>query len=180
MKIASLLLLFLFVMTSKLPAAENVHSFSAKDISGKEVPLSSYSGKTLLIVNTASLCGYTKQYASLQKLYETYENRGLEVLAFPSNNFGMQEPGSNEDIRKFCDLKFNVKFPLFGKIDVKGEEAHPLYRYLTEESPFPGEIAWNFNKFLVDPAGNVVARFPSSVDPLSEELTGAVEKTLPV
>lgn len=179
MKITALLTLLLFSMRADLPAAENVHSFSAQDIGGNEVSLSSYSGKTLLIVNTASLCGFTKQYASLQKLYEKYNGRGFEVLAFPANNFGLQEPGSNEDIKKFCDLKFKVKFPLFSKVDVKGEKTHPLYRYLTEASPFPGEIEWNFNKFLVDPSGNVAARFPSSVEPLSKEMTDAVEKALP-
>lgn len=160
-------------------AQNNVHSFSAADIDGREVALSSYEGKALLIVNTASRCGFTPQYDSLQKLYEQYRGRGFEVLAFPSNNFKGQEPGTNAEIKQFCSLKFNVSFPLFSKIDVKGDDAHPLYRYLTGESPHSGEISWNFNKFLVNPSGEVVGRFPSKTDPLSDEITGALESVLP-
>lgn len=169
---------FFLIVPHVMYAAENIHSFSARDIGGTEVPLSSYKGKALLIVNTASLCGYTPQYAALQKLYETYKDRGLEVLAFPSNDFGRQEPGTNEEIKKFCDLRFKVTFPLFAKISVKGKDAHPLYRYLTESSPYPGEIGWNFNKFVVDTRGEVIARFGAKTGPLSEELVSSIEKAL--
>lgn len=159
--------------------AQDIYSFKAKLIDGKEVRLSDYRGQAILIVNTASKCGFTPQYAELEKLYERYKDRGLTVLAFPANNFMGQEPGSNEEIKKFCDLRFNVTFPLFEKIDVKGEKIHPLYAYLTQATGFKGEITWNFNKFLVDPNGNVVARFDSGIEPLSEDVTRKVEESLP-
>ncbi len=113
----------------------NIHDFSAKTIDGKEKPLSDYKGKTLLIVNVASHCGFTPQYQGLQKLYEKYQSRGLEILGFPCNQFGAQEPGSEAEIRSFCELNFGVKFQLFSKIEVNGEGAHPLYRYLTRDLP---------------------------------------------
>jgi glutathione peroxidase len=158
--------------------AANVHSFDALLIGGEPAKLSDYQGKTLLIVNTASQCGFTPQYAGLQKLYERYRDRGLAILAFPSNDFGGQEPGSNEEIKKFCDLRFNVTFDLFSKIKVKGEGQHPLYGYLTGTSPFPGEIQWNFTKFVVGPDGEVRARFGSKTDPLAPEMTAAIEAAL--
>ncbi|HTL47547.1 MAG TPA: glutathione peroxidase [Verrucomicrobiae bacterium] len=160
-------------------APQNVHDFKAKTIDGKEVDLAQYDGKALLIVNTASQCGYTPQYASLEALYEKYKDAGLKVLAFPSNDFGGQEPGTDAEIKKFCDLRFKVTFDLFSKIPVKGDAMHPLYRYLTTATDFKGPITWNFNKFLVDPKGNVVARFDSKVDPLSPEFLQSVEKILP-
>lgn len=156
-----------------------VHRFTMKTIDGKDAPLSAFAGKALLLVNTASLCGQTPQYASLQKLYEEYAERGLEVLAFPANDFGSQEPGTNAEIEEFCETKYGVTFPLFEKISVKGETIHPLYRYLTEEAGFDGEIGWNFTKFLVDPDGKVVARFGTKTDPLAEELAQALEGVLP-
>ncbi|MBP6343607.1 MAG: glutathione peroxidase [Candidatus Omnitrophica bacterium] len=158
---------------------QNVHSFSMADIDGKEVNLADYKGRALLIVNTASRCGYTKQYAGLEKLYETYKDKGLEVLAFPANNFMGQEPGTNDEIKKFCALKFNTSFPLFAKTSVKGDDINPLYKYLTGASPFQGDITWNFNKFLVDTDGKVVARFDSKTDPMAPEMTAAVENVLP-
>lgn len=154
----------------------NVHAFTAKSIDGKETPLENFKGKTLLIVNTASRCGFTPQYKGLEELYQKYKDKGFVVLGFPSNNFLGQEPGTNEEIKKFCDLKYQVTFPMFEKIDVKGENAHALYRYLTKQK---GEVTWNFNKFLVDPKGDVVARFDSKVDPLSSELTSKIEEILP-
>ena len=159
--------------------AKDVYDFKAKLMGGKEVRLSDYRGQALLIVNTASKCGFTPQYASLEKLYERYKDRGFTILAFPANDFMGQEPGSNEEIRKFCDLRFNVAFPLFEKIDVKGNKIHPLYAYLTRETGFKGDISWNFNKFLVSPSGNVVARFDSKTDPLSDEVAKKVEEALP-
>lgn len=158
---------------------KTVHSFSAKSIDGQEVPLSSYKGKALLIVNVASKCGYTKQYAPLQQLYAKYHEQGFEVLGFPANNFLFQEPGTNDEIKQFCSLKYNVTFPMFSKISAKGKDIDPLYQYLTTDAGFNGDISWNFNKFLVDPQGKVVARYDSKVDPLSPELISKLETILP-
>jgi glutathione peroxidase len=160
-------------------AGKGVHDFSAKTIEGKDQALADYKGKALLIVNTASRCGFTPQYKSLQALYDQYQSKGLEILAFPANDFMSQEPGTDTEIKKFCTLKYNVSFPLFSKIHVKGGDMHPLYRYLTEGSEFRGPISWNFNKFLVAPDGRVVARFDSTVDPLSTELVKKVTEVLP-
>ncbi len=157
----------------------NVHSFTMTGIDGESVNLADYQGKALLIVNTASKCGYTKQYAGLQTLYQTYKDRGFEVLAFPANNFKAQEPGTNEEIRDFCLLQYKTDFPLFAKTSVKGADINPLYRYLTESTAFAGEISWNFNKFLISPEGEVVARFDSPVDPLDAAVTEKLESILP-
>jgi glutathione peroxidase len=143
-----------------------VYDFEANLINGRRIALSEFEGKVLVIVNTASLCGYTKQYASLQKLYDKYKDRGFEILAFPSNDFGKQEPGNDEEIAKFCDLKFKVQFPLFSKVVVKNKGIHPLYRWLTHDEKFGGEIRWNFTKFIMNAKGELVARYESSVDPL--------------
>jgi glutathione peroxidase len=160
-------------------APMSVHDFSVKTIDGKDVSLSSYKGKALLIVNTASQCGYTPQYKGLEALYQQYKDKGLEILAFPSNDFGGQEPGSNEEIKKFCELKFKTTFPLFAKIPVKGDAAHPLYKYLTGLKENGGEVAWNFNKFLVTPEGKVVAHLASGADPTSDAVKKQVEAVLP-
>jgi glutathione peroxidase len=157
----------------------NVHDFKVKANDGTEVSLSRYKGKALLIVNTASECGYTPQYKGLEELYQAYKGRGLEVLAFPSNDFGGQEPGSNVEIKKFCELRYKTTFPLFAKIPVKGPKADPLYRYLTTLPANGGEVTWNFNKFLVDPAGKVVAHLDSSVEPNSAEMKKRIEAVLP-
>ncbi len=154
--------------------AVNVHSFSVATIDGKEADLKGYEGNVLLIVNTASKCGYTPQYEPLEKLYKTYKEKGLRILAFPANNFGQQEPGTNEEIKEFCSTAYNVTFDLFAKISVKGDDIAPLYKYLTQDSPFKGDIKWNFNKFLVDKHGVVVARWDSRADPMSDEITTAV------
>jgi glutathione peroxidase len=156
-----------------------VHSFTLNLNDGSPKKLADYRGKALLIVNTASRCGYTKQYAPMEKLYEKYRDRGFEVLAFPANDFMGQEPGTNAEIRAFCTANYKVTFPLFEKISVKGDGIHPLYRYLTTLPGFDGEISWNFNKFLVDPNGKVVARFGTRVDPMAEELTKKLEEVLP-
>ena len=157
---------------------KDIYSFTMKTIDGEDKPLSDYKGKALLIVNTASKCGFTPQYKSLQALYEKYKDRGFEVLAFPANNFMGQEPGSDKEIKEFCSLKFHTTFPVFSKISVKGKDIHPLYQYLTKDSGFSGDIAWNFNKFLVSSEGLVVARYGSSTDPLSDKLTKDLEAAL--
>jgi glutathione peroxidase len=136
-----------------------LYSFTMKDIDGKEQKLSGYQGKVLLIVNTASQCGNTPQYKGLEELYKARKAEGLEILGFPANNFGAQEPGSDAQIKEFCSTHYGVSFPMFSKISVKGDDTHPLYRYLTEETEFKGEIGWNFAKFLVNRQGRVVARF---------------------
>lgn len=173
----------------------SVHDFSAKNIRGQEVDLGQYKDKVLLIVNTASKCGFTYQYEDLQKLYDKYKERGLVVLGFPCNQFGEQEPGSNEEVNTFCQLNYGVSFPLFEKVEVRGPGKHPLFAYLTEQAPFKGldtttsggkmlhtflseklpeflegdDIKWNFTKFLVDAEGRVVNRFESPVNALDIE-----------
>lgn len=156
----------------------SVYDFTMDDIDGKPVNLGQYKGKVLLMVNTASFCGNTPQYTDLESIYEQYREKGFEVLAFPANNFGQQEPGTNAEIKGFCLTKYSVSFPLFSKISVKGSDKHPLYRYLTEQSPFPGEVEWNFQKYLVDRSGNVVARFPHRMKPSSPEIVTEVERVL--
>lgn len=179
-KIIVCLLLILMGAAPMVMGADNrnVHSFTMPDNAGTPIPLSDYDEKVLLIVNTASLCGYTGQYAGLQEVYDKYKDRGFAVLAFPANNFGAQEPGSNEEIKKFCSLKFKTTFPLFAKSSVKGADINPLYQYLTQESPFKGDITWNFNKFLVNKNGEVVARFDSAIEPTSAEVVGKIEELL--
>ena len=135
-------------------------------------------GKPVLVVNTASLCGNTPQYTDLERIYEQYHDKGFEVLAFPANNFGQQEPGTNAEIKGFCLTKYSVSFPLFSKISVKGPDKHPLYHYLTEQSPFPGEVEWNFQKYLVDRSGNVVGRFHHRTKPVSPEVVKEIERVL--
>ena len=142
--------------------ASSVHDFSAKRLSGKEENLSAYKGKTLLIVNVASKCGFTPQYEGLQELYETYKDKGLEILGFPCNQFGAQEPGDEKEIASFCAVSYGVTFPMFAKVEVNGESAHPLYKFLKKEKKgLAGTeaIKWNFTKFLVDADGKVVERF---------------------
>lgn len=155
--------------------------FRVKDIQGREVDLGKYKGKVVLIVNTASKCGYTPQYADLQKVHETYKDRGLSILAFPANEFRNQEPGSNEEIREFCSTKYKTSFDLFSKIVVKGEGQAPLYAYLTSKQANPrfgGEIKWNFTKFLLSREGKVVGRFEPKVKPTDKEVVEAIEAEL--
>ncbi len=156
----------------------NLMNIPFQTITGDSASLSDYAGKVILIVNVASKCGYTPQYAGLEELYRTYKDSGFVILGFPANNFKNQEPGTNEEILKFCKSKFGVTFPMMAKISVKGEDKHPLYVELTEKSKFPGDITWNFNKFLLDRKGNVVARFDSPVEPMSDELVGHIKKLL--
>ena len=162
---------------------KSIYDFTMKDIDGKTVPLSEYKGKVILIVNVASKCGFTKQYAGLQKLYENYKEKGLVILGFPANNFLGQEPGTDEEIKSFCTLNYGVTFPLFSKISVKGKDKHPLYQFLADKNIHPdtgGKITWNFNKFLVNRAGKVTRRFGSRTKPLSEKMTTALEQELAV
>ena len=164
-----------------LDSMANVHDFKAKTIDGAEKNLSDYKGKVLLLVNVASQCGLTPQYAGLEELHKSFGARGLEVLGFPCNQFGGQEPGSEADIKKFCETRFGVSFPMFAKVDVNGDGRHPLYAYLTAEKTAPdgpGDIQWNFAKFLVDRSGKVIARFSPTAAPASEEVVGAIEKAL--
>ena len=158
-----------------------IYDFRVADIDGNDVNLADYKGNVLLIVNVASKCGFTPQYKGLQKLYSQYKDRGFEILAFPSNDFMGQEPGTNEQIKNFCQLNYQVGFPLFSKISVKGESIHPLYRFLTEKSTnpkFAGSITWNFNKFLIDRKGNIVNRFDSKTEPQNPEVIKAIEEAL--
>ena len=159
----------------------SIYDFSLKDIDHKEVNLSQYRGKVVLVVNVASRCGYTPQYEGLQKVYMKYKDRGFVILGFPANNFMAQEPGTDEEIKTFCSAKYNVTFPIFSKISVKGDDIHPLYKFLTskETNPeFGGDIKWNFSKFLVDKSGKIIARFEPKVTPESDPVIQAIEKAL--
>ena len=158
-----------------------LHDFKQTTLDGKEESLSAYKGKAVLVVNVASKCGLTPQYTGLQKLHDTYGKRGFEVLGFPCNQFAGQEPGSADEIREFCDRNYGVSFPLFAKIDVNGAKRAPLYQWLTSQPTQPdgpGDILWNFGKFLVDKQGSVVARFNPRVAPDAPELVAAIEKAL--
>ncbi len=160
---------------------KSIYDFTMKDIDGKEVKMENYKGKVMLIVNVASKCGFTSQYEGLQKIYLQYKERGLEILGFPANNFLGQEPGTNEEIKQFCSLNYNVTFPMFSKISVKGKDIAPLYKFLTDKETnpeFSGSISWNFNKFLINREGKIVARFGSRAKPESEEVIQAIEKAL--
>lgn len=147
-------------------------------ITGQPTSLAAYAGKVVLIVNVASDCGYTPQYADLQKLYEQYKDKGLVILGFPANNFGGQEPGTNEQILEFCTTNFGVTFPMMAKVSVLGTDKHPLFVELTEKSVIPGEIKWNFGKFLLDRNGKLVGRYGSETEPMAEEIVSKIESLL--
>jgi glutathione peroxidase len=164
------------VWATLLPGAADVYEFTMDSIDGKPVSLAEFRGKPVLIVNVASQCGYTPQYAALEEIYERYRGRGFVIAGFPANNFGEQEPGTNAEIKQFCSRNYNVKFPMFAKISVAGSDQAPLYKFLTNARG--GEIQWNFTKFLVDRSGKVVARFEPDVTPDSPEVTAAIEKAL--
>ena len=158
---------------------DSIHQFDARRLSGQEESLGEYRGEVLLIVNTASQCGYTPQYDGLQELHSRYGARGFSVLGFPSNDFGAQEPGTNAEIGAFCKRNYGVNFPMFSKIKVRGEGQHPLYAYLTSlPEPLGGPVKWNFQKYLVDGSGQVVARYYSATEPLSPELIASIEGLL--
>lgn len=159
----------------------DLYDIEVQTIAGETIKLDRYRGRPLLIVNTASKCGFTGQYEGLQKLYETYQEKGFLILGFPSNDFLRQEPGSNEDIASFCTINYGVSFPMFSKIAVKGKDAHPLYRYLTDKTSNPefgGKISWNFNKFLISREGRVINRFGSRTKPMDKDVINAIEKAL--
>lgn len=160
-------------------AGGSLYDIPLKDIDGKPTSLKDYQGKVLLIVNVASRCGYTPQYTGLEALQEKYKDKGFAVLGFPCNQFGGQEPGTNEEIKQFCSSKYQVTFPLYDKIEVNGANRHPLYTELAgKDSPYPGDIKWNFSKFLISRDGKILKRFESKVKPDSEELVQAIEKAL--
>lgn len=159
-----------------LPAASNVHAFTLNSIDGKPVSLADYKGKVVLIVNVASKCGFTPQYTGLEALYEKYKDQGFVIVGVPANNFGSQEPGTNEEIATFCSRKYNVSFPMMAKVSVKGDDITPLYQYLTTAKG--GDVKWNFTKFLIGKDGQIAERFESAVKPDAPELTSAVETAL--
>jgi len=164
-----------------MDTAKALYEIKVKNIMGIEQSMQDYKGKVLLIVNTASKCGFTKQYDGLQKLYEMYRDKGLEILGFPANNFMYQEPGNEETILNFCRINFGVSFPLFAKISVRGKNIDPLYQYLTDKESNPrfgGKITWNFNKFLISRSGEIINRFDSKTEPEDPKLIEALEQAL--
>jgi glutathione peroxidase len=162
-------------------SSDSVHQFNVKTIEGDEISLKQYEGKVLLLVNTASKCGYTPQYTELEKLYNTYKDKGLVIIGFPANNFMGQEPGSNEEIKAFCEKNYGVSFPMMSKISVKGSDIHPLYDFLTDSDKngvVDGNVKWNFQKYLVGKDGKVVKKFNPGDNPMSEEVKEAIEALL--
>lgn len=181
MKTAGLLIIiFMMSLSGTNTTTDTVYEFKPTNINGEETSLEEFEGKVMLIVNTASECGYTPQYEGLQSLYEEYNDDGLEVLGFPANNFGGQEPGTDEEIKQFCKVNYNVTFPMFSKVSVKGDDQHPLFEYLTSapNPDFTGEIKWNFEKFLIGKDGTLKHRFRSDAEPESEEILRAIETEL--
>jgi glutathione peroxidase len=177
----TLLVLLLFVPALALAAGKSVYDFTLNSIDGSPTPLSSYKGKVVMLVNVASKCGYTPQYSALESTYQKYKDRGLVIVGIPANNFGAQEPGTNEEIKTFCTRKYNVTFPMMAKVSVKGADQTPLYQFLTDKRKNPfigGEVQWNFTKFLFDRQGNSVARFEPEVTPDSPQVMTAIEKAL--
>jgi len=157
-------------------SAQSIYDFTMTAIDGKPAPLSQFKGKVVLVVNVASRCGFTPQYAGLEALYRKYKDRGFVVIGVPANNFGGQEPGSNEEIAQFCKRTYDVTFPMMAKVSVKGEDMHPLYKYLTAAKG--GDIRWNFTKFLVGKDGRVLERFEPKVEPTAPEVVAAIERAL--
>jgi glutathione peroxidase len=167
--------------TTLMAAEKTVYDFTLNSIDGQATPLRSFKGKVVLLVNVASRCGFTPQYSALESVYEKYKDQGFVIVGIPANNFGGQEPGTNQEIKTFCSAKYNVTFPMMAKVSVKGADITPLYQFLTDKNSNPktgGEIGWNFTKFLIGPDGKVLARFDSKVVPDSPEVTAAVEKAL--
>jgi glutathione peroxidase len=158
--------------------ADTAHDFTFEAIDGGDLPMSGYKGKAVLVVNTASFCGYTPQYEGLQSLWSEYRDKGLVVLGVPSNDFGAQEPGTATEIKDFCETNFDVDFPLTAKEVVKGGDAHPFYQWAAAEKGAENAPRWNFHKYLVGPNGDLIAAFPSRVEPMSDELVSSVEAAL--
>ncbi|MEA3212479.1 MAG: glutathione peroxidase [Chthoniobacter sp.] len=179
LRVLTVLLLPLLMSASLFAEDPKLYTIPLKDIDGKETSLKQYAGKALLVVNVASKCGFTPQYAGLEAVWRKYQDQGLVVVGFPCNDFGAQEPGTTAEIKQFCTLKYDVTFPLFDKLHVKGPEQHPLYEALTgKDSPAPGPIKWNFGKFVIGRDGKILARFDSNVKPDSAELASAIEAAL--
>lgn len=182
MKIAALMFaLLLCVATAFAEPAKSIYDFTLNNIDGNPTPLASFKGKVVVLVNVASRCGFTPQYAALESVYEKYKDKGLVIIGIPANNFLWQEPGSNEEIKTFCTRKYNVTFPMMAKVSVKGGDKTPLYQFLTDKNLNPkvgGEIGWNFTKFVFDRNGNPVARFSPSTTPDSPEVIKAIESAL--
>jgi len=156
----------------------SMYDFTMTTIDGQQKALSDYKGMVVMVANVASFCGYTPQYKDLEAVYRKYKERGFRVLAFPANNFGEQEPGSDQEIKAFCTSKYDVTFEVFSKISVRGDDQHPLYRYITRESPFPGEVKWNFQKYLVEANGVIVAMYPSKIKPTDSSVIDKIESLL--
>ena len=176
-----LLLCMLFCAAAVMAADKTVYDFTLNSIDGQPAPLAAHKGKVVLLVNVASKCGYTPQYSALESTYEKYKDRGFVIVGIPANNFGAQEPGSNQEIKTFCSSKFHVTFPMMAKVSVKGDDITPLYQFLTDKSSHPqfgGEIKWNFTKFLIGPDGRVIARFEPEITPDSPPVTSAIEEAL--
>lgn len=170
----------LLIMAGSLFAASGIYGFTLNSIDGKPAPLADYKGKVVLVVNVASQCGYTPQYSALEATYEKYKDKGFVILGFPANNFGAQEPGTNEEIKTFCTRKYSVTFPMYAKISVKGPDQAPLYTYLTKDTGpgITGDIKWNFTKFLINRSGRVVNRFEPATEPDDAEVLVAIEAAL--
>ena len=168
-------------MISEPYNGESFYDFTMKTIDGKEVSLEQFKGKVVLVVNVASFCGYTKQYNGLEQLYKKYRNKDLVILGFPANNFGAQEPGTDAEIKEFCSTKYSVTFPMFAKISVKDGDKHPLYKFLTSgggDEKLAGEVAWNFEKFLIDRNGKIISRYKRNIEPMGDEIVTAIEREL--
>ncbi len=179
MKTTLLLMAALLVQVAPIHAADSIYDIPLKDIDGKAASLKPYQGKVILIVNVASKCGFTPQYAGLEALYKQYHAQGLEICGFPCNQFNRQEPGTAEEIKAFCTSKYDVTFPMFEKIDVNGANRHPLYVLLAgKDSPYPGDIRWNFTKFIIGRDGKILNRFDSKVKPESNEVVKAIKAAL--
>src|ERR1700722_4771141 len=179
MKTITCLFLALWLPMVCLHAADSIYDIPLKDIDGKDTSLAPYKGQVILVVNVASKCGFTPQYAGLESVYTNYQAKGLVICGFPCNQFKEQEPGTDLEIKAFCTSKYDVTFPMFDKLDVNGDNRHPLYVYLAgANSPFPGNIRWNFTKFLIGRDGTIVNRFDSKVKPDSPEVTQAIEAAL--
>jgi glutathione peroxidase len=175
------LLCLLFCAAAVMAADKTVYDFTLNSIDGQPTRLAAYKGKVVLLVNVASRCGFTPQYTALESTYEKYKSAGLVIVGIPANNFGAQEPGTNQEIKTFCTSKYNVTFPMMAKVSVKGDDITPLYQFLTDKTAHPqtgGEIQWNFTKFLIGPDGRVIARFEPDVTPDAPQVTSAIEKAL--
>lgn len=179
MQLKTIILLSVLSSSLAMAAAPSLYDIPLKDIDGKETSLKAYAGKVLLVVNVASKCGNTPQYAGLEAMYKKHKNSGLVVLGFPCNDFGAQEPGTSQEIQEFCEQRYGVTFPMFDKLHVKGAGQHPLYAALTGGgSPFPGEVTWNFGKFLVGRDGAIIGRFDPRTQPDDAQLVKAIETAL--